>query len=243
MIDLINSVLIRVVRIIHVILLPKYKGSYFLSPRVRYISQFVGIYPSSIALNNTLTNTQHIQIFGAKNSTEFTFWAWRDCGIACVKMIIDSTTQPKKSLMELTHEGIKLGGYILYKNNVFVDKGWFHSALVALLKKYSVSASMKKWQSLESVAKDILDNNYVIISVVVPGRQYIKEDGSFEAKPNATFGGHLLLATGVKLNGGDVLGIYVNDPRGLQKYQENTYISKKTFSRIFTHRTIVTKHI
>jgi hypothetical protein len=155
-------------------------------------------------------------------------------------MILDTKKKAKdRTIMGLTNEGIELGGYVLYENGELVDRGWFHSGLVALLKKYGVMAAMQKWQSIESVAKDILADKMVILSVSLPNRLFIKEDGSFEAKPNATFGGHLVLATGVKMNGKTVEGVYFHDPRGLEKYQEDTFASKETFNRIFSHRAIV----
>lgn len=220
--------------------LPSYTGTKFISPEPSYISQFIGIYPSSITLETPLTNRQHIKKFGAKDSQEFTFWSWRDCGIVCVKMILDTKGKAKnKSIMDLTREGIQLGGYILYENDTFVDRGWFHHSLAALLKQYGISAETKKWQTIESVAKEILANKLVILSVLVPGRKSIQEDGSFQPKKNATFGGHLLLAVGVKMKGKKVEGIYVHDPRGLEKYQKRAYILTPTFDNIFTNRIIV----
>lgn len=220
--------------------LPVYHGAYFISSQPPYISQFVDIYPASITLNTPLTNKQHIKKYGAKDSKEFTFWAWRNCGIACIKMILEAKGKAKdKTIMDLTNQGIKLGGYIVYENGKFVDKGWFHHSLVALLKKYGIHAYMRKWQSIESVANDLLKNKLVILSVIAPGRKFIKEDGSFNPKENAKFDGHLLLATGVKMNGKEVEGVYVHDPRGLDKYQKKTFIPTKIFNKIFSHRTIV----
>lgn len=239
---IIDNLMCGLMRIKHLALLPRYSGTYLISPKPKYISQFVSIYPSSINLKTPLKNKKDITKFGAKNSKEFSFWAWRDCGIACIKMILETKKEAKdKTIMDLTNEGVKLNGYVLHENGVFIDKGWFHNGLVALLNKYNVSAKMKKWQSIESIAKDILENRMLIISVIVPGRNSIKEDGSFAPKPKATFGGHLLLGIGVKMNGKKIEGIYVHDPRGLPKYQANTYIPKRVFNTIFTGRTIVAK--
>lgn len=238
--ETINSLITKFFQVQYRKQLPSYSGTYTISPRPPYISQFIGIYHASITIDTPLTDTKQIKAFGAKDSKEFTFWTWRDCGIACVKMMLEAKGKAKdKTLMELTNEGIQLGGYILYENDVFVDKGWFHHSLVALLKKYGIQAQMKKWQTIESVAKDILENKLVMLSVFVPGRRFIKEDGSFEPKPNAKWGGHLLLATGVKMIGKEITGVSVHDPRGLEKYQKDTFVSKEAFNTIFTSRTIV----
>ena len=221
-------------------MLPLHNGTFFVEPQPLYISQFIGIYPSNITTKTPLTNKKHMKQFGAKDSQEFTFWAWRDCGIACIKMILSAKGKAKKkTIMDLTREGIKLGGYIVYENKKLVDKGWFHNSLVDLLKKYTIQSYTRKFQSAESVALDILKNRFVVLSVLVPGRSHIQENGSFEAKDKYKPGGHLLLAYGVKMNGNDIQGFYVHDPRGLKKYQKNTYVSKLVFDQIFTNRSIV----
>lgn len=234
----------QVSKYFHKFQLNKFTGVHIVKPQVKYISQFIGIYPQSINEGDLLTNKKHIKEFGAKDSKEFSIWVWRDCGIACVKMILDSknSKQKNKTLMELTNEGITLGGYILYEKEKFVDKGWFHSSLVNLLKHNEVNAKQKKWQSIYSVASDILDNKLVILSVNIPGRSHIKEDGSFLPMKNAKYCGHLILATGIKMNEDKIEGIYINDPRGLEKYQENTWLAVDTFNRIFSGRTIVAEN-
>lgn len=240
MISYIHSIITNILGVTHKINLPEMTGTYFTKGKPDYISQFIGIYPQSITPETKLTDKKHIAKFGAQNAEEFSFWAWRNCGIACVKMILDVQGKARdRSIMDLTREGIELGGYILYEHEKFVDKGWFHYALVALLKKYKVSATTKKWQTIESVAKDILEKKYVILSVLVPGRRHIAEDGSFALKHGGKSGGHLLLATGVKMQGKKVLGIYVHDPRGLDKYQKDTFVSSNIFKKIFTNRTVV----
>jgi len=236
----INKIITSLSGYIHKLKLPKFDGDYFVKPKPSYISQFVGIYPQTIDLDSKMDNKQHITAYGAKDSGEFSFWAWKNCGIACVKMILDAHEKSRgKKMMQLTREGVRLGGYILYEGKNFVDKGWFHHSLVSLLQKYGIFAIMKKWQTIDSIATDILGNKSVILSVLVPGRKHIAEDGSFKPKPNAKYGGHLLLATGVNMKSKQVIGIYVHDPRGLENYQEDTFISADTFKKIFTSRTIV----
>lgn len=237
---LLNETLGRTFSVTHKLTIPTFKGEYFISGKPNYLSQFVRILPPSIKVDEPLTNKEDIEKYGAKDSEEFTFWAWRNCGIICVKMILDAKKVGKnKTIMDLTREGIDLGGYITFEDGKLVDKGWFHSALSSLLNKYGIKSYLKKWQTIESVAKDILNNKYVIISVRVPGRSSIKNDGSFDPKKDAKYGGHLVLATGVKMNGKRVEGIYVHDPRGLETYQEDTWIPAKTFKKIFSSRTIV----
>ncbi len=236
----IYSLITRLASIQHTVYLPQKSGEYFVKNKPRYISQFIGIYPQSLTLESRLDNKQHSAEFGAKDADEFSFWAWRNCGIACVKMILEVRGKANdRSIMDLTREGIELGGYILYEGNTFVDKGWFHHSLVSLLKKYGVMAQTRKWQTIESVATDILNDKLVILSVSVPGRRSIAEDGSFRLKAGGTVTGHLLLATGVRMVKKHVVGIVVHDPRGLENYQQDTFIPATVFKKIFTNRTIV----
>ncbi|MFS8158595.1 MAG: C39 family peptidase [Candidatus Roizmanbacteria bacterium] len=238
--SLVNNLITKSLSVYHFFFLPSYSGIYFITPKPPYMSQFIDILPSSRNPDILLDSKRDLEIFGAKDAKEFTFWAWRDCGIACVKMILEAKNTGKgKSMMDLTREGIDLGGYILYEKERFVDKGWFHLGLAKLLKKYGVSSTIKKWQSIQSVTNDIFSNKMVILSVTVPRRTSIKEDGSFQGKNNKKPGGHLLLATGVEMDGKKIIGIYAHDPRGLEKYQEDTFIPKKVFDSIFSNRTIV----
>jgi hypothetical protein len=217
-------------------------GVYKVKPSIAYVSQFVGIKPSSLQPTDMLKDKKEIRLFGAKDAKEFTFWAWRDCGIACVLMVLRSRGKGKnETMMSLTKEGIKLGGYVLYKNKKFIDKGWFHQSLIDLLKKHGVNSHMKKWQSFESVTVDMLRGKTVILSMLLPGRRNIAEDGSFEEIDSSKApSGHLVVATKVKIGKNkQAEGIYVHDPRGLPKYQKDTFIPARVFNTLFTNRSIV----
>lgn len=109
---IINSVAMHLNSLLNRLRVPAENGDCFVSPMPTYISQFVDIYPQSIATETILDNLDHIRAFGAQDSQEFTFWAWRDCGIACVKMILDAVTDNAKNMMELTKEGIQTLGFL-----------------------------------------------------------------------------------------------------------------------------------
>lgn len=215
--------------------------SFSVQPQPKYISQFVDIYSQDIKPGQKLDNKKHIEIYGAKDSDEFSFWVWRNCGVACVKMILDTLiSNHKKTIMNLTQEGIKFGGYIVYdKKNQFIDKGWFHSGLVLLLRSSGIKATKKRWQTAASVANDVLKNKFVIISVQIPGRVSISPNGDFLSTNNSALMGHLMLVTRVEIKNGNVIGFWVHDPRGLPNYQKNTWIPLDTFEKIFSARSIV----
>lgn len=237
---LLNQVITKLLSYYYKKNLPNFQGKYFVSPKPPYLSQFVSILPASLKPSDLLTNRLDLKKYGAKDIKEFSFWAWRNCGIVCVKMILEAKGKAKnKTIMDLTREGIELGGYITHKNGKFVDEGWFHHSLVMLLHKYGLRSSSRKWQTIDSIAKEILCNKLVILSVSLPGRTYIKEDGSFLPKKKASYSGHLLLATGLISENGVVKGIFVHDPRGLKNYQKDTLITSDIFSKVFQNRTIV----
>ena len=209
-------------------------------PKPPYQSQFNKIIPANISMDEILDNPEEIHAYGAKDAEEFSFWVWRNCGIACVKMILDAHQKaPNKTMMDLTRRGIELEGYITHQEGKFVDQGWFHHSLVKLLEENGLTAKSKKWQSLTTVANDIIKNNHVILSVMAPGRSYIQEDGSFKPKQNAKYGGHLILATSVTIENNAVSSITVHDPRGLPNYQADLTISADIFNSIFSNMTIV----
>jgi len=237
---LFNGILTGILQFFATITLPKYARHHY-HPETPYISQYVSIQPADLSPESVIDDPQLIKAFGAKNAEEFNFWMWRDCGIACVKMILESRHKAlEKNMMELTEEGVSLGGYIVKdKAGNFVDKGWFHGSLVSLLQKYEVKAIKKKWQSGATIAHDILRNKHVIASLYLPTRRTIAEDGSFAPKQDATYTGHLVLITGVDISKKKLLGFFIHDPRGLPHYQSDTYITLEAFKKIFTHRTIV----
>jgi len=94
--------------------------------------------------------------FGDKDIEEFSFWAWRSCGIACLQMILKNS----KKTMELINEGFKQNGYI-FKNDI----GWKHQALVNILKRHNFRAKIARTITPFDIALNIQKNRYVILSI------------------------------------------------------------------------------
>ena len=124
--------------------------------------------------------------FGAKNIKEFSFWAWRSCGIACLQMILKNN----KKTMELVNDGIRKNGYI-FKNDI----GWKHQALVKILKEYDFNAKITRVITPFDIALNIRKNRYVILSV------------------KSKTGGHMILIFGLKTDEkGKIKEFYYFDP-------------------------------
>lgn len=124
--------------------------------------------------------------FGAKDIEEFSFWAWRSCGIVCVQMIL----KDRKKTMNIVKEGLKESGYIFKK-----DIGWRHQALVNILKKHNLYAKTARIITPFDIALNIQKNKYVILSV------------------KSKTGGHMILIFGLKTDKkGKIKEFYYFDP-------------------------------
>lgn len=124
--------------------------------------------------------------FGAKDIEEFSFWAWRSCGIACLQMILKN----EKKTMNLVNEGLRENGYVFKK-----DIGWKHQALVNILKKYNFCAKIARVITPFDIALNIQKNRYVILSV------------------RSKTGGHMILVFGFKTDEkGEIKEFFYFDP-------------------------------
>jgi hypothetical protein len=196
-------------------------GQYFVYPKPTYISQFA-ITPkySSKDFYGKINDEEASQRFGA-TIDEFSYWAWRACGIACVQMVlltlnlIDSGT----TLMSLIQEGLSLGGYDVKK-----DIGWYHDALATIAQRRGVSSKVEKFVPSSHIAKLIISGNYVLASM------------------KSSTGGHLLLIYGVCIKNGRVTEFIINDPNNFNKLGKQLVISKVSFEKLFTRRIIVFEH-
>ena len=180
-------------------------GQYFVYPKPIYISQFA-ITPkySSKYFYGKINDTEASLRFGATGN-EFSYWAWRACGIACVQMVlltlnlIDSRT----TLMTLIQEGLSLGGYDVKK-----DIGWYHDALATIAQRRGVSSKVEKFVPSSHIAKLIISGNYVLASM------------------KSSTGGHLLLIYGVCLKNGRVTDFILNDPNNFNKLGSSLLFQK-----------------
>jgi hypothetical protein len=234
---LVNALFTHCLAVYHQLIFRSADGVYMLD--VPYVSQYPAPLSPHFTLDDLITDWRMVRLYGAKNAEELTFWCWRNCAIASVKMVLHKKGRATdKTMMEITEQARKYGGYQLAEGEKS-EEGWFHHALITVLHDHGVEAQAKKWQSLYSVAKDVLAGKSVILSLWIPDRAHISADGLFGANEGASYGGHLVVATGVKTEKGKVTGIFIHDPRWLPKYRENTFISAEIFPQIFTNRTIV----
>lgn len=176
------------------------------------------------------------QSFGFATKEKYGFWTLRICGIACLKMALDYYgLATNRSLADLTHEGQKLGGYILYdKAGHFRDQGWFHKPLVTLGKRYGLAGRSAPLLTINQLCAHLLQKKLVIISVNPSIIRFDKTNGSEEK------GGHLVLALGFRIEKGQCAGIYINNPSGKEKKtQDHAFIPLPTFTDAFNGKGII----
>jgi len=92
---------------------------------------------SIIADDSLAYTSQHTlkkQKFTYKNKNQ-NYWADRACALACVSMIVKKPLNKK-----LLAEAFEKNGY-----NIKTDTGWYHEALVNILKDYGYKANIVKF--------------------------------------------------------------------------------------------------
>lgn len=195
-------------------------GEYFLSYKPVYISQLAGAAGSSISgFYGEIKDEKAAKRFGTTNLSEFSYWAWRSCGIAGLQMVLTTELGDRfqKTTIDLVREGLRLDGYDVYR-----DMGWYHRSLVKLADVYGIKGRTKKFIPSSEIALEIWDGNYVLASI------------------KSERGGHLLLLYGIKVSKNRALGgFYCHDPSSFLKDGEARFIPKKEFDRLSTRRVIV----
>ena len=135
------------------------------------------------------------------------------CAVACIKMVMEAHKKVP-SIDELFAKCENSGGY--------GPSGWYHDALVSLVKEYGFSAKRKEWDEAETgintLKKSLDEGNPVVISAV----KYILEQTKF----------HMVLLIGYEEKDGKLTGFYYNDPESLNKEKaKNLFVSIKTFKK------------
>ena len=211
--------------------------------RVPYISQFAKL-TTEKDIKKIVVDPDVIGLQGYPTKEDFYFWNSRVCGIACIKMVLDSQEKSKnKTMWDFIQEGLELGGYKLHDaKGKFVDLGWFHKPLLELAQRYGMHGFLKQSLAIHNVAEEIVNGNYVIASVKVPDRYGLEDDGSYfkDSYRGKTYG-HLILVTAVEIQSGFPKTFLAHNPTGYKKYEEDSIIDAETFTRIFNGRVIVLK--
>ncbi len=194
-------------------------GIYEISPKPPYISQLANAQRSKIdRFYGAIHDPEAARRFGASNLDDFSYWAWRSCGVAGVQMVLKAQLGYRftKSTMDLVKEGLSIGGY-----DVKRDKGWYHVALSQIALKHGIDSRLSKFVSASQIAKLVLDGNYILAS--------LKSEGD----------GHLLLIWGVRIKNGKLLSFLAHDPNNFSKDGDSKEVSKVFFENLSNRRIII----
>lgn len=184
-----------------------------------YVSQIADADPRKIEkFYGKIDDLEAARRFGTDDLDEFSYWAWRSCGICGVQMVLETELGKdfRKKIMDLVNEGLELGGY-----DVSTDVGWYHNSLVELARHYGLTAQTHKLVPSIEIALEIQKRNYVLASI------------------KSEHGGHLLLVYGYKVGEkGELAGFLVHDPDNYQSTGEAKFINLKEYENLANFRTI-----
>jgi hypothetical protein len=184
-------------------------GEYHVPIDVPYVPQFASTDLIKAYIHDQLhgRDDPNWQAFGAPDTDTYTFWAHRACAIACVKMAIDGyQTAPPKTLWQLVDEGLSLGGYRTHdQNGIFIDEGWYYTALVELGKRYGLDVQGKAYASILDVCAAIRDG-WLVAAGVTP------ELG--EHAPIHKYDGHFVLVYAFSWHNRRCTSLTLHNPSG-----------------------------
>lgn len=169
-------------------------------------------------INGLIKDRQAAERFGARNIKEYSYWAWRACGVANVAMILKSEKLWEGKLMELVLEGLEMNGYAYKNRRGEVDIGWKHQCLVEMLEDRGLQASREEGVGVEQL-KERINSKYVIASV------------------DSQSGSHLVLIKSYKRG-----KWIVNDPYSLDIKGESKEMSEDEFADQFLSKAITASY-
>ncbi len=159
---------------------------------------------------------------GFSSYEEANLWNKKACGIACMKMVVESFGKENISLGNLIREAVSYG---TYKPGI----GWIHLKLAQMIRgKFKLSAEAERGVPICSIKKVIEEGGLVIASVGF----------NFESKK----AGHLVVVLGYEIKNGQVSGFYVHHPSSRNnKCMAREYVPIKSFIITFSGNIIKIK--
>lgn len=168
------------------------------------------------------------KLSGAKNPYEYEYWSWNICGIACLKMILESLNIPSHQLILMAKECERFGGFIAKEKEI--DGLYYKPFLEYINNKYKLKGTIYSPLSVENIIYETRKGNYIIASVHysirVPDPDYTGDKG-----------GHLVIISGFDITNNI---LYIHNPSGVCKStQEYAVVNIQTFEKYFAKRGMV----
>jgi hypothetical protein len=159
---------------------------------------------------------------GAADPAHYAFWAWRMCGMACLKMVLDARGTVCPPLVPLAEECARHGGYVVHPDRV---DGLIYAPFAEwVAERFGLTVTVRTDLDAEAVAGLAAAGQPVIASVHPSIRQ------PSGPAPDRR-GGHLVLVFGVAGDGSLVL----HNPSG----QPDTHVARADFAKFFAGRGMV----
>jgi len=138
---------------------------------------------------------------------------WEDnaCGIACIRMVINTSLQKdarEKSYWELLNLAVN--------NNAYIEKGWIHYKLLEILNLHGLNGQCHRNKTINNLAAAIDSGSICIASVTkrfIGGQ--LDDNGIIMAR-----GGHLVVAYDTYYNDGSLQAIICNHPSSLVEWNK-----------------------
>lgn len=161
--------------------------------------------------------------FGTEDLTEYSFWAWRSCGVANVATILKSLNSYKGTLYQLVRAVAENDGYLHEDRFGNKDIGWKHVALRDTFIHFGFSAELFAHTSVYGLLLKIAAGAYAIASV----KSRLSDSGS-----------HMVTVYGFTWNGSETK-INIFDPFNLDNNGGFAEIELADFEKNFLNKGIV----
>ncbi|MGH3826333.1 MAG: C39 family peptidase [Pseudonocardiaceae bacterium] len=161
---------------------------------------------------------------GADTPEEYAYWAWRGCGIACLRMVLAARGETPPPAVPLARECLRHGGYVRRGDQLL---GLIYTPFTAWIEPaFGLKSQVRTELLVDQLAAEARTG--LVMASVHPWLRWPER-----APPHR--GGHLVLVTGA---GDDYL--LVHNPSGLPgQTQEYARLPVATFARYYAGRGIV----
>jgi hypothetical protein len=141
-------------------------------------------------------------------------WEKNACGIACIRMVINSLLQ----------EGIKEQSYwdllqLALEKNAYCEKGWIHRELLEILRMFELNGQCHRNKTIEDVVNAIERNSVCIVSVTkcFLGGRFCNSDFPLPK------GGHLVVAYDTIYKNNKIDSIICNHPSSNEEWNKSRW--------------------
>jgi hypothetical protein len=172
------------------------------SHAVPYFSQFESAHLVAEFVAGTLSAAKDPKWAdsGAVSPEEYEFWAWRTCGLACLKMILAGRGLAVPPTVPLAEECTRAGGYVRHADHV---DGLIYGPFADwIAERFDLKATVHQDLGFEEIAEMVHAGGLAMLSV----HAWIR----WPERAPADRGGHLVLVTGA-----DEERLLINNPSGL----------------------------